>query len=93
MNQLEMMDDSKYIPINCSFYDVLESFATLKEPVKIVVQLDDGKITTIFDQIHDLQTMNGEEFMLMKSGQQFRLDSIVSVNGITYNQFPFSKSC
>lgn len=70
-----------YHPISCSFYDELEAIATLGKSVVIVFIGDKGGSMDIQDRIKNLETRNGEEFMTTASGQEIRLDRLISVDG------------
>lgn len=71
--------ENKYIPISCHFYDELESLAVKRIKSKIVFLEDDLK-NEIEDFIVDFKNINKEEFMILSSGKQIRLDKIVKVN-------------
>ena len=88
-----MTNRESYSPINCSYYDVLESFATMGTLVNIEIDQGDGSRIIVEDQIIDFKTHEGEEFIILKSGQTFRLDLIKSVNGISTENYPFKKQC
>ena len=74
-----------YIPINCGLYDYLEAFATQKESIWISYQ-ENGQTHQIFDIIKDLTTQNHEEFLLLESGKLLRLDQIISLNDVSFEQ-------
>ena len=88
-----MTNKGSYNPINCSYYDVLESLATLGTLANIEIDQGDGSRIIIEDRIIDFKTHEGEEFIILKSGQTFRLDLIKSVNGISIEDYPFKKQC
>lgn len=74
------MDKSqKYEPIDCLFHDRLQDYATRKEIVKITYSDKTGSKTTD-TRITDLYTKNEEEFIVLESGETFRLDQLISVN-------------
>ncbi len=74
-----------YTPIDCDFHDELESAATLKKRVVVVLKDEAGKHVTIHDVIVELgHAKAGEEpaeYMTFGSGMRFRLDQIVSIDG------------
>lgn len=72
------MNDN-YVPIACHFYDELEALAVKRVKSKIVYS-EDYIQKEIEDFIVDFKTLNKEEFMLLQSGLQIRLDKIISVN-------------
>ncbi len=80
------MKNKEYIPIDCSFYDRLEHYATLKASVPISYTNDEGTklITGI---ITDLRIIEKVEYAILRDihGQvhQLRLDHIASIDGHT----------
>jgi Rho-binding antiterminator len=88
-----MINKDKYKPINCSYYDVLESHATIGDLIKITVMTEKDMTQTFSDRIINLETRKGEEFVKMESGNFYRLDAIVSINEESSNQAPFSTEC
>ena len=80
--------EKTYKPISCDYYDILLDFATKKQEVSIVLTSEEGNDPMEFsDIIIDVFTKKGEEFMNLKSGNTYRLDRIISVNGIELNGF------
>lgn len=86
------MQNPIYIPIDCSFYDNLEAFATTQQAVEINY-LDENyeKIIHQKIKIKDLETKNGEEFMsceVIENGEltnekiKIRLDRLLDIDGI-----------
>ena len=82
------MADKPYIPINCSFYDQLEAWATLKEEVQIEFKDDSGKTESISGLIIDFLVREKVEYLQLKDGKEIRLDHIMKVNGV-----PLPNSC
>jgi Rho-binding antiterminator len=70
----------KYVPIACSFHDVLLDRATRRQPVEIVYRNVDGQERTTTSIIKDVFTEAGEEFMLLDNEIQIRLDFLVRVD-------------
>ena len=85
-----MNSKKKYTPINCSFYDVLESHATIGDWVIIRIRTENEGVHEISDRITNLETRQGEEFLILESGNVYRLDAIVSINGESLNEPSFS---
>ena len=71
---------SDYIPISCSFYDVLEAFATKQTEVEIEF-LKGGISRKIVDKIQDFFVKDKVEYMKLKNGEEIRLDQLIQVNG------------
>ena len=72
----------KYVPISCSFFDRLQHWSTRKEIVEIIFIDNKLNTNTISTRILDLFTKNSEEFIVLESGEKFRLDQLISVNGL-----------
>lgn len=74
------MEKEKYKPIACQFYDVLEVYASRKEPVKITFFEPGQSVKTVNSIIKNLVTRNKEEFLLLPDDTEIRLDQILSIN-------------
>ncbi|PHI20507.1 hypothetical protein CEQ90_07075 [Lewinellaceae bacterium SD302] len=71
-----------YTPIDCNYYDRLEAHATLRQRIRIDYRNEQGEATALEDAlIVDLQTRNSEEFMILESGHEIRLDKLIAVDG------------
>ncbi|MEM0994407.1 MAG: hypothetical protein AAF847_12045 [Bacteroidota bacterium] len=75
------MEKKKYIPINCSFYDILEVTATLKKACIIRFYDTEEASTETRSKIVNLYTKKQEEYMELDNGLVIRLDRIISVDG------------
>ena len=75
-----------YRPINCSFYDLLEEAATLAADCTIICMANNRE-TTFKGRIEDLYMHQKVEYLRLDSGEEIRLDSLVSVNGIPLKGF------
>jgi transcriptional antiterminator Rof (Rho-off) len=73
--------EQPYIPIPCGFHDRLLHWATRKEAVEAVL-LENGRTVQLKAVIADVFTREGAEYILFETGQQFRLDALVEVNGL-----------
>ena len=80
-----MQDTKPYIPIDCSYYDRLEAWATLRENVTIKLNEKPELLTGV---IKDLYVRDKVEYLLLNSGKEIRLDQIASVNDI-----PLTDAC
>ncbi len=86
------MQNQKYIPIDCGFYDNLEAFATTQKIVEInYLDADYKKNIHQKIKVKNLETKNGEEFMIFevientKSNKEkikIRLDRLIDIDGI-----------
>ena len=75
------MSSKPYTPISCSFYDELEAIATLRQTAVIRYTGDHQKTLEVSGKIKDLFVRNKVEYLLLDSGQEIRLDTLISVNG------------
>ena len=74
------MDNSKYIPISCSFYDYLEEAATLKK-ISTIEYLSHKESVKIESRVKTLFIKDKVEFMELENGQSIRLDHLIKFNG------------
>lgn len=79
-----------YTPINCSFYDRLEAWATLRTELELSYYSTDGEQQQTSGRIVNLFTLEKEEFLELYNGITLRLDRLISVNGI---QLPPDTHC
>lgn len=77
-----------YRPINCEFHDAIESYATRREPVDIVVEDPAENRRIIRTVVVDVYSRNGEEFLLTDAGERIRLDKVKSIG--SYDVATFS---
>jgi len=70
-----------YTPINCSFYDELTALALLRKECEIVYSQPSGEESRTLDIITDVFTRGQEEYLLLASGAEIRLDRLISVDG------------
>lgn len=73
--------NTDYSPIDCNFYDELESIATLKKKSEIIYTNDIGVSIKTEDSIKTFITRNKEEFAELENGMLIRLDQLISVDG------------
>jgi len=79
------MDD--YRPISCEFHDVLESLATRRRRAVVVYRTDDGTTRQTEATLADLFGRGGIEYVTLDSGEEIRLDRLVSVDGVRLADF------
>jgi len=77
----EIKKIAPYQPISCDYYDHLEIWAMRKTPVTIIYKNEGEEELTIESVIKTLKTLNKEEFVVLTSGQEIRLDRLISING------------
>lgn len=75
-----------YQPINCSFYDLLEQAATLGTICTIIYKTEESEVK-LEGRINDLYVRQKVEYLKLASRIEIRLDSLVSLNGITLASF------
>jgi Rho-binding antiterminator len=71
-----------YTPINCSYYDRLEAWATLRETCSIIWSDQDGITRQVNSKINDLLLNDGVEYLVGENHLHIRLDQLIYVNGI-----------
>lgn len=76
-----------YTPVNCEFHDVLESVATLRKQVVMEVRQRDGAIAILRAGITDIFTRDGAEYVTLDTGENIRLDALVSVDAARPRDF------
>jgi RimJ/RimL family protein N-acetyltransferase/transcriptional antiterminator Rof (Rho-off) len=73
--------DQEYSPIDCDFYDELESLATLKTEAEIIFKNEIGVHVKTKATIKTFFTKQKAEFMELADGTILRLDKLINVNG------------
>lgn len=74
---------SPYKPIDCSYYDRLEAWATLGEICHIIWLDKEGTKCQVDSKINDLRLEDGVEYLIIADHHlSIRLDQLISVNGI-----------
>jgi Rho-binding antiterminator len=72
---------STYLPISCSFHDVLEALATTRKPVRIDFVDGNGRSQRRSAVITDVFSKEGAEYVSIATGETLRLDQLVEVDG------------
>ena len=70
----------EYHPISCDFYDELEAFSILKKEVEIFYEDESGKSISTFGRIKDLYAKDKTEYLLLDTGIEIRLDTLIRVD-------------
>lgn len=78
------MSARQYRPIDCSLHDRLESVATLRKTVRITFRDSAGGSRQADDQIVDIFTRAGAEFVKLGDGREIRLDDLQEVDGVSF---------
>ena len=72
----------KYIPIDCNFYDRIEAAIVLGKTVRLEYRDDSGEAVVAETRLQDTLAKDGEEFLILPSGEQVRMDRILSLDGV-----------
>ena len=77
--------DSRYVPLDCSLHDRLESVAVLRKPVSLRYRTVTGRVVDERVRISDIITQAGAEYAVLDSGVHVRLDYIESMDGLPFS--------
>lgn len=77
-----MATEKTYQPIACGIYDQLEDLATRKVFCRIHYKDDIHAYHRTTALIKDFETRNKEEYMLLSTGEEVRLDRLVKINDL-----------
>lgn len=81
-----MFENSQpYQSIACSLYDTLEALATRKSDCVIIYKTENRE-QSVTSRIVDLFSHNGAEYLKLENGITIRLDTLITVNGISMNE-------
>lgn len=78
--------ETPYRPIDCSYYDRLEAWATLKGSCAIVWMDQDKVKHEVQSRIMDLVIQNHVEYLVVEKGLRIRLDHLISINDIPLDE-------
>lgn len=82
------MKNNEYSPISCTFYDLLEAFATKKQLVTLVFnEMKQEKM--VQSVIVTFVIENKVEYLLLQSRQKIRLDSLIEVGGHKLSDYTY----
>ena len=87
------MTSSTYHPISCEFHDRLEDLATLRKPAHILYRDENEALHELSAVIKDVYAKDGEEFLLMGTGETLRLDRLVEVDGEKLADYAENSAC
>jgi Rho-binding antiterminator len=76
-----------YIPINCEFHDRLEDLATVRKVASIHYRDNDGAAKQRDAVIKDVFARGGEEYVVLSTGEQVRLDHLIEIDGVRLDAF------
>jgi len=75
-----------YQPISCDIYDHIEIFAMRKTMVDVEYRDDSDQVQQLQSRILDTKVANKEEFILLESGQEIRMDKLIRLNDVYFPQ-------
>lgn len=73
------MSKKEYKRVDCSLYDRYEALAVQNKLVNIRFRTGSERVDLQAVKIKTLETRDKEEFMILESGERFRLDEILSL--------------
>lgn len=78
---LQIVPDDKYFPIDCGFYDHIEAAIVQKRTVWLEYRDDAGDLVCLQTRLQDTQTSAGAEFLILPDGVRIRMDRLISLDG------------
>lgn len=69
-----------YTPIDCGIHDALEDRATRRAPVRLRWRGEDGAERDGTVRIADIFARGGAEYLVTDTGEEIRLDRLISVD-------------
>ena len=92
-----MKTEEVYQPISCDFHDHLLALATKAEYIQIHFYDEIGALRAVDAIIKDVYTKGKEEFAVLSTGEQVRLDKLVRVAKVNSplhgNSLDYSCNC
>ena len=76
-----------YQPINCEFYDLLESAATRRQRIVVDYRDEAGQSASTTAVIVDVRSKDGAEYLYADNGVVIRLDRLLAVDGKKLSDF------
>ncbi|WP_121626818.1 transcriptional antiterminator Rof [Poseidonibacter antarcticus] len=70
-----------YNPISCEFFDQLNVAMQRKIPSTIVYLKDEETKETVKGIVLTMEVKDGIEYMILKSSEKIRLDTVLTFNG------------
>ena len=70
-----------YAPISCEFHDLLETRATTRAVSAVVFRNEAGDVERRDAVITDVYARDGQEFLVLGTGETFRLDRLLEIDG------------
>lgn len=83
-----MTSEREYRPIDCSLHDQLEAAATLRKKIRITFRDSAGRSVQSEDQIVDIFTKAGVEYVKLGDGREVRLDDLQEVDDVSFGDLP-----
>lgn len=82
-----------YIPIDCGFHDLLESLVVLGAECMVKYRSAEGEARSVTTRLLDVFAGGEEEFAMLESGAQIRLDRLLAVDGTPRPRAEISPHC
>lgn len=79
--------DREYKKVSCDFYDELEALTIMRKTCKIEYWNENGIKTITHDQIRNLYSKEGIEWLETAKGLKIRLDELIKVD----EKMPFNQ--
>ena len=80
MNSNPYTNPSTYIPISCTFHDLLEALATTQKLAQIGFRDAEGAVQHRTAAITDVFSRDGAEYLSLSTGETLRLDQLLEVD-------------
>lgn len=74
----------KYVPISCTFHDLLESLATTRKQARVGFHHAEGEVQHRIAIITDVFVREEAEHLSMSTGETLRLDRLLTVDGTNF---------
>ena len=77
--KIKMKRGENYQPVSCDYYDELTLVAQRRTPCQIAYRGQNGVEKKAGVTIRDIFTREKEEFLLLSTGEEIRLDQVIHV--------------
>ncbi len=76
------MANDDYQQISCSHHDQIEAAVVTRKICELTYRIADGEEQMIRVRLKDILSREGKEFALTESGEEIRLDRILTLDGV-----------
>ena len=77
------INPQEYVPISCTFHDLLESHAISRKQVDICFRDSNGDAQRCSATITDVFARDGADYLVLSTGETLRIDRLIEVDGAT----------